>query len=118
VIALVPLVGVVFVVLGDAGPDWSDAPRRVTSVAALLAVGALAAGAGSAVGAWQAALGGAPTARSAVLAGAAGPALAVLLAASALATGTATGILGAVLVVAVVIGASFAGATAIGRRLE
>jgi hypothetical protein len=113
-LALVPLVGFVFAVLGDAGPNWSDASPRATSVVALLAVGALAAGAGAAVGAWQAALGGAPTARAAVLAGAGGPALGVVLAAVAL----PGGVFGAVVVVMVVGGASVAGATAIGRRLE
>ncbi len=117
-VALVVLLGVVFAVLGTAGPDWDAAASGITRTLALLAIGAVAAGLGAAIGAWQAALGGAETARAAVLAGAAGPTAVAVVAGAAMATPSAAGVFGALVEAVVVAGGALAGAAAIGRRLE
>ena len=115
---LVLLLGLLFVVLGNAGPDWHDAANEVTRTVALLAIGALAAGLGGGIGAWQAALGGAPSARAATLTGAAGPAMVALVGGIALAAPTPAGVFGALVEALVVGGGALAGAALIGRRLE
>jgi hypothetical protein len=117
-VSLVLLLGLLFVVLGTAGPDWNDAASSATRTVALLAIGALAAGLGAAIGAWQAALGGAQSARAAVLAGAAGPTAVAVLGGVALATPSAAGVFGATIEALVVGGGALAGAVLIGRRLE
>jgi hypothetical protein len=117
-VVLLVLLGLLFVVLGDAGAGWDDPANRATRTVALLAVGALAAAVGAGIGAWQAALGGAQSARDAVLAGAAGPAAVALLGGIALATPSIGGAFGAATEALVVGGAAVAGAVLIGRRLE
>jgi hypothetical protein len=117
-VALVALLGLLFVVLGDAGPDWNAAASSAMRTVALLAIGALAAGLGAAIGAWQAALGGAQSASAAVLAGAAGPTAVAVIGGVALATPSAAGIFAAATEALVVTGGAFAGAALIGRRLE
>jgi hypothetical protein len=117
-VTLVPLLGLVFLSLGNAGADWDEPAGRVSRTVVLLGIGALAAGIGAAVGAWQAALGGAQTARAAILAGASGPAAVAVFGGAALATPSAAGIFGAALEAIVVTAGAVAGAAAIGRRLE
>jgi hypothetical protein len=117
-VALVLLLGALFVVLGNAGPDWNGAAGGAARTVALLSVGALAAALGAAIGAWQAALGGVESAGAAVIAGAAGPAAVAVVGGIALATPSVAGVFGAVVEALVVSGGAFAGAALIGRRLE
>jgi hypothetical protein len=117
-VALVALLGLLFVALGNAGPDWSGGAGGGARTVALLAIGALAAALGAAIGAWQAALGGVQTAGAAVIAGAAGPTAVAVLGGIALATPSVAGIFGAVIEALVVTGGALAGAALIGRRLE
>lgn len=67
--ALVVLIALVALLLGDAGPNWDSAGAWVSTVVMLTAVNGLAAGLAGGVGVWQAAAGGAQSRREALLAG-------------------------------------------------
>jgi len=67
--ALIVLVALVALLLGDAGPDWRATGTWAGTVVMLTAVNALSAGLGGGVGVWQAATGGAQSRREALLAG-------------------------------------------------
>src|SRR6187200_2077268 len=94
-VALMALLGLLFVALGNAGPDWNAAAGGATRTVALLAIGAIAAALGAAIGAWQAALGGVQSAGAAVISGAAGPTAVAVIGGIALATPSGAGIFGA-----------------------